>query len=89
MRSRLVLTHCRQFRMTFVGKHFKWREGAPSVKHISLRSMYQESGPVSYIREALALRVLKDAGVPSSEARYVRCVPRGSREGPSPLMLDA
>jgi hypothetical protein len=41
----------------------------------------QESGPVSYMREALALRLMNDIGVPSQRARYVRLFQNGACVG--------
>ena len=40
--------------------------------------MFKESGPVSYMREALALRLLNDIGVPSQQGKYVRLFQNGA-----------
>ena len=41
-------------------------------REVELRSMYAESGPTAYMREALALRLFQAAGVPAADSRYVR-----------------
>lgn len=43
--------------------------------------MFKESGPVSYMREALALRLLKGIGVPSQQAAHVRLFLNGDFYG--------
>ena len=43
--------------------------------------MYKESGPVSYMREHLALRLLNDIGVPSPRSMYVRLFVNGDFYG--------
>ena len=48
------------------------------MRRISLRSMFKESGPVSYMREALALRLLNAIGVPSQQSKYVRLFQNGA-----------
>ena len=54
---------------------------SPTPKRISLRSMFKESGPVSYMREYLALRLLNDIGVPSQRSVYVRLFLNGDFYG--------
>ena len=43
--------------------------------------MYVESGSVSYMREALALQLFKQAGVPCADAFYVRLYLNGNFYG--------
>lgn len=43
--------------------------------------MFAESGPTSYMREALALAIFRDAGVPCAETRYVRLFLNGTLRG--------
>ena len=71
----------RKFEASFENKRFVWMKDAPAVKKIALRSMFKESGPVSYMREALALRLLNDIGVPSQRSRYVRLYLNGAFYG--------
>ena len=62
----------RNFKLAFAGRVFRWRQGAPPVAAIELHGMYQESGPVSYMRKALAVRFMDALGVPAVAARHVR-----------------
>ena len=76
----------RNYKLSFHGGHhggngtssgngmrlFRWRRDLPPAKAVELHSMYQESGPVSYIRKALALRFMEALGVPAAAARHVR-----------------
>jgi hypothetical protein len=73
----------RKFRVTFLaGQHFHWPGGdGYKVKRLNLRSMYIESGPVSYMREALALQLFKQAGVPCADSFYVRLFLNGKFYG--------
>ena len=70
-----------KFQLHFLNKRLRWLSNAPAVRRISLRSMYKESGPPSYIREALALRLMKEVGVPSQESLYVRLFLNGEFYG--------
>ena len=67
--------------MSFVNKRVKVWADSPTPKRISLRSMYKESGPVSYMREHLALRLLNEIGVPSQRSAYVRLFLNGDFYG--------
>jgi hypothetical protein len=75
----------RNYKLSFHGGHggngtssgndtrlFHWRRDLPPAKAVELHSMYQESGPVSYVRKALALRFMETLGVPAAAARHVR-----------------
>ena len=57
---------------------FRWKQGLPPAKAVELHSMYQESGPVSYMRKALALRFMEALGVPAAAARHVRVRQNGT-----------
>lgn len=48
----------RDFRFSFKHQKFGWMPGFEPVKGIDLHSMFQESGPVSYMRKALASRFM-------------------------------
>ena len=67
--------------MSFVNKRAHVWADSPTPKRISLRSMFKESGPVSYMREHLALRLLNDIGVPSQRSVYVRLFLNGDFYG--------
>ncbi len=60
---------------------FVWLPGAPGVKSVMAHSMYQESGPTSYMRKALALRFMDALGVPASASRYIRLMQNGAFYG--------
>lgn len=48
----------------------------------SLRAQYyQESGPLSYMRKTLAMRLMAANGVPVSQTRYIRLFENGAFEG--------
>ena len=71
----------RKFEVEFINKRAHVWLGEPKPKRICLRSMFKESGPVSYMREALALRLLNDIGVPSQRAAHVRLFLNGDFYG--------
>jgi hypothetical protein len=72
----------RKFKVTFHDKHFHWPGTSDyQVKQLNLRSMYVESGPVSYLREAMALKTFKEAGVPCADWFYVRLYVNGRIDG--------
>ena len=79
MKSREWPKH--KFEVEFTGKRAHLWAGAPQPKRISLRSMFKESGPVSYMREALALRLMNDIGVASQRAAHVRLFLNGEFYG--------
>jgi hypothetical protein len=68
----------KKLQMAFHGDEpLLWRNSSSprasfASRRVELRSMYAESGPTSYMREALALRLFQAAGVPCADARYVR-----------------
>jgi len=57
---------------------FRWKQGLPGATAVELHSMYQESGPVSYMRKALALRFMETLGVPAATSRHVRVRQNGA-----------
>jgi hypothetical protein len=57
---------------------FRWKQGLPGATAVELHSMYMESGPLSYMRKALALRFLEQLGVPAAAARHVRVRQNGT-----------
>ena len=59
------------------GADFLWQSGWPPVSSIELFSFYQESGPNSYMRKALAMRLMAANGVPVSGTRHVRVFQNG------------
>jgi len=63
------------------GSAFVWSAGLPPVSAIELFSFYQESGPNSYMRKTLAMRLMAANGVPVSATRYVRLVQNGKFVG--------
>ena len=71
----------RKFEVAFRNKRIHVWTDSQALKRISLRSMYKESGPVSYMREALALRLMNDIGVPSQKAVHVRLFLNGAFYG--------
>jgi hypothetical protein len=71
----------RKFEIEFTGKRAHLWAGAPQPKRISLRSNFKESGPVTYMREALALRLMNDIGVASQRAAHVRLFLNGEFYG--------
>ena len=76
----------RNYKLSFHGGHdnasstrlFRWKQGLPAATAVELHSMYQESGPVSYVRKALALRFMEQLGVPAAAARHVRVRQNGA-----------
>ena len=68
----------RNYRLHFYGRVFRWRPGAPAVSSMEMHGMFQESGPVSYMRKALALRFMEELRVPAAAARHVRVRQNGA-----------
>ena len=60
---------------------FRWRAGAPAVSTLELHGGYQESGPVSYMRKALAHKFMEELGVPAVTTRYARVRQNGAFYG--------
>jgi hypothetical protein len=71
----------RNYKLSFPGRVFSWRQGFAPVKAIELHSMFQESGPTSYMRKALALRFMEELRVPAAAARHVRLRQNGAFYG--------
>ena len=71
----------RNFKLSFHARVFRWRPGAPAVSSIELHGGYQESGPVSYMRKALAHKFMEELGVPAVATRYARVRQNGAFYG--------
>ncbi len=71
----------RNYKLSLPSRALVWRPGAAPVKAIELHAMFQESGPTSYMRKALALRFMEQLGVPAAAARHVRLRQNGAFYG--------
>ena len=60
-----------KFKLDFKGSVFRFDRGERRVEEINLHSAFQEPGEETYLRETLAFRVLRRAGVPASLTKYV------------------
>lgn len=67
----------RKFKLDFRGRAFEvnWADGGgggrSEVEEVNLHSSYDEPGPESYLREAVAAAAFRHAGVPAPAAKHV------------------
>lgn len=71
----------RKFKLDFDGYVFTAFPGQPSVEEVNLHSMFEEPGVESYLREHVALWLLREAGVRAPNSRFVELHVNGDLEG--------
>ncbi|GMH43574.1 hypothetical protein BSKO_11496 [Bryopsis sp. KO-2023] len=70
-----------KIKFDFKGTVFKMKKGVKDVEEFNLQSFWDEPGEDSYMREPLAFEVMREAGVPGSEAFHVRVNMNGDYYG--------
>ncbi|CAG9462414.1 unnamed protein product [Pedinophyceae sp. YPF-701] len=60
-----------KIKLDFKGEEFGMWDGAVEVEEVNLQSFWEEPGEETYMREIVALQLMRDSGVPASQSQYV------------------